>query len=113
MALETTFYFAGLSGVNSGIIATIFSTCVVFTALIFRVRYGQILSLMDWLGCLIIMGCVVLIGLGASQDNDDGSKIDTKNLLFAVVSALAAGLIFSINTVNVNYVIRDVKFPPN
>lgn len=95
---------------NSGIIATIFSTCVVFTALVFRVKYQQVLTAMDWLGCLIIMGCVVLIGVGASQGDgsDDEDKIDTRNLVYAVLSALISGLVFTINTVNVNYVIRDL-----
>ena len=69
--------------------------------------------MMDWLGCLIIMGCVVLIGLGASQGDDGDSKVDTTNLIYAVISSLVTGLIFSINSVNVNYVIRDVQFPPN
>ena len=69
--------------------------------------------MMDWLGCLIIMGCVVLIGLGASEGDDGDRKVDTTNLIYAVISALVTGLIFSINTMNVNYVIRDVKFPPN
>lgn len=71
------------------------------------------LSMMDWLGCFIIMACVVLIGLGASQSDDGDGKVDTANLIYAVISALVTGLIFSINTMNVNYVIRDVKFPPN
>ena len=107
-----TFLFAGLSGVNSGIIATIFSTCVVFTAVIFKLKYGQILSKMDWVGCITIIVCVVLIGIGGAQGGE-GQKIDTTDLLMAVLCAVITGFVFSLNTLNVNYVIRDVGFPPN
>ena len=31
--------------------------------------------------------------------------------MFAVLSAMCTGLIFSLNTVLVNYVVRDVKYP--
>jgi hypothetical protein len=35
-----TFYFAGLSGVNGGIIASIFATASIFSIIIFYFKYG-------------------------------------------------------------------------
>merc|ERR1711957_363365 len=78
----------------------------------------------DWLGCILIVICVVFIGLGGSMtDDDDSSETDPKTygddgekvkyLIFAVGMAMLLGLIFSFNTLNVNYIIQDVKFSPN
>jgi drug/metabolite transporter (DMT)-like permease len=110
-----TFYFAGLSGVNSGIISTVFSTCVVFTAIIFRFKYGQELTKYDYLGCFLIITCVILISIGGTENNDDDSSenINMKYLFLSVTFALVCGLLFSMNTLNVNYIIRDVKFNPD
>ena len=84
-----------------------------FTALIFRVKYGQILSKTDFVGCFLIISCVVFISIGGAQKNDSTTvEIDTKNLVYAILSALGCGLIFSY-TLNVNYVIQDIKFPPD
>ena len=65
--LTVTFSFASKSGVNSGIIATIFSTCVPFTSILFYCRYAQVLTKRDWFGCFLIIVCVVLIGFGGSM----------------------------------------------
>jgi len=62
-----TFEYAGKSGVNSGIIATIFTTTVLFTAILFRVKYGQKLTIYDIIGCFGIISGVILISLGAAS----------------------------------------------
>ena len=111
VSLSVTFYFDDLSGVNSGIIATIFSTSVVYTTLIFRVKYGQILTRRDWLGCSVIIFSVVMICIGGAKSSIS-QDLDVSYLLLAVLCALGSGLVFSLNTFNVNFVVHDIKFPP-
>ena len=88
---------------HSGIISTIFSTCVIFTSLFFFLFHGQKLSKYDVFGCTLIITCVVLIGLGSEPG--DSVKTDLTNLILAIVFAFTTGLIFSINTLDVNYVL--------
>jgi len=59
-----TFYFAGMANTNSGVIASIFSTCVAFTAAFFFFLHGQKLTKYDIIGCTFVIGSVVLIGFG-------------------------------------------------
>ena len=61
------FAFAAKSGVNGGIISTIFSSSSVFTILIFYFKYGQQITKFDILGTFCIILCVVLIALGGSS----------------------------------------------
>ena len=93
-----------MSGVNSGIIATIFSTSVVYTSLIFRVKYGQILTKRDWLGISVIILSVGMIGIGGARTSRM-ETMDGSYLLLAVLCGLGSGLVFSLNTFNVNYVV--------
>jgi drug/metabolite transporter (DMT)-like permease len=62
-----TFGFAAKSGVNSGIISSIFSSCVIFTPIIFRVKYGQKVTHKDIGGAFFIVVCIVLIGAGPAM----------------------------------------------
>ena len=87
---------------------------MLFTAIIFRVKYGQELSKFDLVGCSFIVACVILISIGASESSGNGTQdVDTKYLLLAVVFALSVGVSFSINTTNVNYIINELKFNPD
>ena len=69
------FEFAARSGVNGGIISTIFSSSSLFSIIIFYFKYGQKVTKMDYLGTFFILLCVVLIALGGagglSDDSDD------------------------------------------
>ena len=60
--ITLAFYYAGLSGVNSGIIASIFSTSILFSSLIFYFIYGQKLTKNDALGCILVAVSVFIIG---------------------------------------------------
>ena len=121
-----TFGFAAKSGVNSGIIASIFSSCVVFTPIIFYFKHGQMISKSDILGGLFIIICVVLIGAGpaifSSKETVTGLKTNAENdksenellfLTYSILCAMATGLILSLNTLNVEYCINKVGFPPS
>ena len=56
----------------------------------------------------MVIACVVLIAFGGSSAS---GMTNTSNLIYAVVSALATGLVFTFNSLNINYIIETVKFP--
>ena len=103
-----TFTFAGKSGVNSGIISTIFCTSVIFSNILFYILYGQKLSKYDIFGSLMIVASVVLIGFGGATG---GSETDTTNLILALGISLATGFIFTLNAININYILQTIQFP--
>jgi len=113
VVIATTFYYAQLANLNNGVAATIFSSAVVFSALLFYLFYGQKLSYSDTIGCLMIIGCVVLIGIGGlAKASDSSSDIDVekkkemeKYLVYTVLIALLTGFVFSVNTLNIKFLV--------
>ena len=110
VTMTLTFQYSDRSGINSGIISSIFSTCIVYTPLIFYVLYGQRLTKQDILGCLIVIGSVVLIAFGGGHSKTDPS--DSVSISVPILFALLVGLILSIQTLNFNYIVNNVKFSP-
>lgn len=128
--------FADKSGINPGIISSIFSSTCVFTIIMFYFWKKQKLSLNDWIGTLFIMLCVVFISVGGGEseetpaDPEDEAKKSTLRrilagpgprsgpreyvspedanmyLYFSVIAALCAGFILSINTVSLQYCVN-------
>ena len=114
LSLLTTFYFGGRSGVNNGIISTIFSSGVIFTAIIFYFVYGQKLSWCDISGAVFIVGCVALISIGGAggshggghgPDLSKGLSDEEKNfnLMLAIISATVTGLVFALNSLSIQF----------
>jgi len=58
-----SFYFAMISGMNMGVIASVMTMSIFFTALICYCVYGEKLGISDWIGALLITVGVSLIGL--------------------------------------------------
>ena len=109
-----TFWFAGKSGVNAGIISCMFSSSIVFISVIFYFKYGQKLTVRDALGSVLIVASVVFIAIGGKNRDttSDGKDIDVKNLLMAVASGLLAGLIIALNAFTLKYFVEgEHKFP--
>lgn len=127
--------FAEKSGINPGIISSIFSSTCVFTIIMFYFLYGQKLTLNDWVGIFFIMLCVVFISIGGGEaPAEEGAEITqvanstlrmlagpsarkgpkeyvspedaNMYLYFSVIAALAAGFILSVNTVSLQYCVR-------
>jgi drug/metabolite transporter (DMT)-like permease len=71
------FSFASKSGVNAGIISAIFSSSCIFTIVIFYIKYGVKISLIDAIGTGLILLCVAMIALGGTGGSDN---IDTKSI---------------------------------
>ena len=116
--------FAEKSGINPGIISSIFSSTCVFTIIIFYFMYGQKLSVFDFIGIFFIIGSVVFISIGGGEASDEADS--TRRLLagagprdpnapklspeeanmylyFGVVAALCAGFVLSVNSVSLLY----------
>jgi hypothetical protein len=58
----------------------------------------------------MVVACVVLIGAGPSLGGGK-SEYDMPSLMMSVGLALGTGFVFSINAININYIIQTVKFP--
>ena len=101
-----------MSNVNSGIIASIFSTSVAFTCIMFYFIYNQKLNKSDIIGIFLIIICVVLIGIG-QDSSDPGQEVEAANLTLAVVFAVVTGLSFSVNSLDIYNVTQKVGFPIN
>ena len=107
------FAFAAKSGVNGGIISTMFSSSCIFTMIIFYFKYGHKISLVDAIGTAFILACVLLIAFGGNGDQSDEISEKTNeqlaseklNLIISVLLAIISGLALSLNTVSIQYTI--------
>ena len=69
----------------------------------------------DLIGGVFIFACIILISTGGGESSDDviTPQDSRKHLYISVVLALLAGIGLSINTLNVEYIIKKVGFPTN
>ena len=104
------FFYTFKSNVNSGIIASIFSSSVVFTAVMFYCFFGQKLSKFDILGCSMIIGCVCMIALGENKSSET-NDLDHKYLTISLLLALVTGFMFSVNAFDLFHCINVLKYP--
>lgn len=115
--------FAEKSGINPGIISSIFSSTCVFTIILFYFLYGQKLSVFDFIGIFFIIGSVVFISMGGGESSDEEStrrllagagprdpnapKLSKEEanmfLYFGIIAALLAGFVLSVNSVSLLY----------
>jgi drug/metabolite transporter (DMT)-like permease len=111
-AILSCFTFAAKSGVNGGIISAIFSSSCIFTIIIFYFKYGHQVSLVDSVGTVFILLCVLLIAFGGSggqteeeQKTEEQIKTERLNLILALALAIISGFTLSLNTVSIQYTI--------
>jgi len=114
-ALFLCFKFADMSGTNTGIITSIFSMSLVFTAAWFFCTHGQKLTPFDMLGFAVILGCVIIISV-SHPEVGSGMEIDldnqTLNKVLAVFFALMCGLVFSIQSAEQHWTVVNTPFEP-
>lgn len=104
------FMFAAKSGVNGGIISTIFSSSSIFSIVIFYFKYGQKVTKIDYLGTLLIISSVVLIAFGGATDTSvEVAEEERKEMNFylaiSLLFAVGTGFVLSLNTASVQYTI--------
>jgi drug/metabolite transporter (DMT)-like permease len=56
--------YAHLAMVNQGVIGSIYSTSIIFSAILFYFFYGEVLSVRHFVGMMFMIGCVAFIALG-------------------------------------------------
>ena len=113
------FKYAALSGLNFGIVSSLFTSAVVFSAIIFYVLYREKIHLKDWLAMFLIIAGVVLISLGKP---DESSKQPTKQTLdnqtssplnymtLSLLFALLSGFLLALNSLVMKHYIRNYNF---
>lgn len=93
-----TFYFAFISGVNPGIISTIFVSNLVILAIWFYFAYGQKVTCQDFIGGTLVIACVVMIAMSTSTGD---SKMTMSNDLIACISlAIVSALVLAFNAIS-------------
>lgn len=112
--IHVTFHFGGLAQINSGILASIFVTGVVFTIIIFYFKYDQKISRIDTLGTVLVIVCVLLIAFGGaialqSQDKEANITGREADVILAVVFALISGFFYALRPLSMKYSM-DVGF---
>ena len=104
------FMFAAQSGVNGGIISTIFSSSSIFSIIIFYFKYGQKVTKMDALGTFFIISSVVLIAFGGATGDsleipEDERKEKNFYLAMSLLFSVATGFVLSLNSASIQYTI--------
>ena len=110
-----SFYFAAKSKANSGVIASNFSSCLIFTGLFFQWVHKQRMTLREWSGSLLILASVVVISYGGKKRTNEAvlesEELSKRDLILAIVFALLTGLAFSVNSLNLKHYLDNLKFP--
>ena len=105
-----SFAFVTKSGVNAGVMSILFSSCMIFTPIIFYLKYGQKLGCSDLIGGLLIVVCVLFIAMGGLDgEPPKGIEHQTKEetefyLILSIIGCLTVGLLFSIRSLTLAYI---------
>ena len=59
-----SFDYAGKANVNKGVIASLYTCSIVFTSVVFRVVYGELISFRQACSMFVIMSGVICVGVG-------------------------------------------------
>lgn len=110
----TMFFLSRTSvSVNSGVVCSLFSSSLIFVALLFRCLYSQKLSWLTGVGIILILASVPLIAMDAKQDDKKAGADPLKKtsafdymLLWALFSAILAGFSFSLGVTVVRFVMN-------
>lgn len=120
-AVFLTMEFAFKAGVNQGIIASLFSTSIVFSSILFYFLYEEKLSIRHLIGLALMLTAVVLISIGkpSSSSLTEGSSVSTEleaeqayYLVLAIIFALICGLILTINAVIMRHYVKYLHISP-
>lgn len=125
------FTYAAKGGINIGIIASLFTIGVFFTAVIFYFTYGEKLTLNDFSGMLIIVLGTCMVGFGSpppeiSSQAEAGATVSDEPVLgddaerggsaidtwLAIFFAILTGLCFSLNSFVMKYYVDKIGFTP-
>jgi drug/metabolite transporter (DMT)-like permease len=100
--LWATFSLAAVSGINTGIITSLFTTSLVFTGLYFYFVYGQKLTTTDIFGIVLVCACVVIISLSGDAQDDSLQTGFSWEKFGAIVCSIGSGVMFAVNTIDIH-----------
>lgn len=101
LAINICFKYTEISGINTGIISSVFATSCVFVVITFYFLENQKLTIYDFIGIFFVICCVVLVSLGGSLN--EKSSLDNKDsslmyVFLAVGLAITCGALFAFST---------------
>jgi drug/metabolite transporter (DMT)-like permease len=102
------FSYAKIANVNQGVIAGLFTSGVVFTAIVFYVLYQEKIGKTDLVGMITILTGVVCVGL----KNTDSNVTDQTALFLAIGFALVTALLYTFSMVIGKYCVSVLYFTP-
>lgn len=95
------FRFASFADINQGVIASLFTSGVIFTSILFYFIYDEALNRKDLVGIIFILAGVGLIGFGKEhQTSTNVAEAEEKYqyLWLSILFAIICGLSFAINS---------------
>jgi len=102
--------FAGKSGMNTGIITSLFTTSLIFTSVYFFFKHGQKLTIFDIIGIIMVIGCVIIISMSGSGST---TEVDSKYQTGAIIFSILTGLMFTINNIEMHYTMKNTTLTPS
>jgi drug/metabolite transporter (DMT)-like permease len=100
-----TFYYAAEANINIGVISGLFTTAIIYTAIMFRCIYGEKIRYATLSGMLVICGGVICISLDKAETKpyESNKELDGFNLGMAVFFANFSGIAFATNALVMKY----------
>ena len=108
-----TFNFMYLSShyLNSGIFASLFTSSIIYTTLLFYFFYRQKISITVFIGMICIITCVIMIGVGKQTALSNIEEVDQNYFNLAILCGLLTGLEFSCGLLLMKALLTSYKFP--
>ena len=107
-------YFASLAGISTGVITSLYTSGIIFVAILYYFVFGERLTCRDCVGISIIIVGGVFIGIGKpSQDSvklDINENEQSKNMLLSIFFALNCGLSFAVNALVMKYYVQKFNY---
>ena len=101
LAINVCYKYTEISGINTGIISSVFATSCVFVVISFYFLENQKLSINDFVGIFFVICCVVLVSLGGSLNDKHSNSNQDSGLIYvflAVGFAITCGALFAFST---------------
>ena len=107
-------HYANLAGISTGVITSLYTSGIIFVAILYYVVYGERLTFRDCIGIFIIIVGGVFIGIGKpSQDSVEhhiNEDDQSKNMLLSIFFALNCGLSFAVNALVMKYYVQNFNY---
>ena len=101
------------AGLNIGVIASVLTTAIFFTIILFYFFYGERLSLFDWIGTVIVFVGVFMIGFFHEEDPLKVEGVSNVRLAWlAIAMVLLVSFLIGATSVIQRYYVAECNFTP-